>query len=92
MLNKKKKIEIDGKKVKVEESVYNLLSGMNQTIHNHEVMMLTWVHKHYIGNAENIVKTEPQRNLFNYAMQIPNASETLKLMLQYDEKEKENQE
>ena len=91
MLNKKKKIEIDGKKVKVEESVYKLLSAMNQTIHNHEVMMLTWVHKYYTHlNTEDT--TEHEKNLFDYSMLIPNASDTLQKMLQYDTKQKENQE
>tara|TARA_Y100001937_G_C6985788_1_gene269850 strand:- start:329 stop:607 length:279 start_codon:yes stop_codon:yes gene_type:complete len=92
MINKKKKIEVDGKKIKVEDSVYNLLAGMNQTIYNHEIMILTWVHKHYTNHPDDSKKSEYEKNLFNYAMQLPNATETLKMMLEYDEKEKENQE
>lgn len=86
MIKKKKKIEIDGQKIKVEDSVFNLLSGMNQTIHNHEIMMLTWVHKYYTNrNTEDT--NEHEKNLFNYSMQIPNASDTLKMMIEYDANE-----
>ena len=91
MVNRKKKIEIDGQKIKVEDNVFKLLSGMNQTIHNHEIMMLTWVHKYYTNrNTENV--NEHEKNLFDYAMSIPNASQTLKMMLEYDEKLAKEQE
>jgi hypothetical protein len=85
MIKKKKKIEVDGQKIKVEDSIFNLLSGMNQTIHNHEIMILTWVHKYYTNRTENT--NEYEKNLFNYAMQIPNASDTLKMMEEYDANE-----
>ena len=91
MVNRKKKIEIDGQKIKVEDNVFKLLSGMNQTIHNHEIMMLTWVHKYYTNrNTEDT--NEHEKNLFDYAMSIPNASQTLKMMLEYDKKLSEEQE
>ena len=42
--SKKVKINIMGKKYKVEEEVNKTLKALSEALHSHEVALLTWVH------------------------------------------------
>ena len=43
----KKKINIDGKDVKIDVDVYKVMQNLSEALKSHEVALLTWVHKIY---------------------------------------------
>ena len=49
MQKKKEKIKIQGKNYKVEKPVSETLKALADALHSHEVALMTWVHKDYIG-------------------------------------------
>jgi len=86
--NTKKDIRIDGSNFKVEEHVHQLLKAMNETIHSHEIALLTWVHRVYNAKKRH---NQDEKMLRAYAMQIQNAEEIINRMIEID-KNPENKE
>ena len=82
--NTKKKINVDGKDVKVDLSVYKVLENLSEALKVHEIALLTWVHKVY--NEKDKANHSPEESaLFQYCMMIPDALNILKRMNDIDE-------
>jgi len=82
--NTKKKINVDGKDVKVDLSVYKVLENLSEALKAHEIALLTWVHKVY--NEKDKADHSPEESaLFQYCMMIPDALNILKRMNDIDE-------
>tara|TARA_R100000458_G_scaffold19814_1_gene17524 strand:+ start:1425 stop:1748 length:324 start_codon:yes stop_codon:yes gene_type:complete len=85
MQKKKEKIKIQGKNYKVEKPVSQTLKALADALHSHEVALMTWVHKDYIGKGLKAKdKKEFRESLNNYCMQIPQAENILKRMSDID--------
>ena len=41
----KKKVNIDGKQQKVDHNVYLVLQNLTEALKQHEIALMTWVHK-----------------------------------------------
>ena len=91
--SKKVKINIMGKKYKVEEEVNKTLKALSEALHSHEVALLTWVHKDYNKGEVNDIKGFREA-LNEYCLNIPESENILKRMKELDEqannKSKEN--
>ena len=97
---KKEKINIMGKKYKVEKPISDTLKAMSEALRAHEVALLTWVHKDYTSKGK-FKKEEVngfRDSLNDYCLQIPEAENILKRMEELDKQveqdiknEKENQ-
>jgi len=86
MKSKKEKIKIMGKQYKVEKPISDTMKAMSEALRSHEVALLTWVHKDYVGNKRF---TQEDVNGFRdslneYCMQIPEAENILKRMEELD--------
>tara|TARA_R100000458_G_C8239463_1_gene218932 strand:- start:34 stop:393 length:360 start_codon:yes stop_codon:yes gene_type:complete len=93
---KKEKVNIMGKKYKVEKPISDTLRGMSEALHSHEVALLTWVHKDYTseGKFEKEDVNGFRESLYQYCMNIPEAENILKRMQELDdqlEKDKKEQ-
>ena len=96
----KEKINIMGKKYKVELPIADTLKAMSEALRSHEVALLTWVHKDY--EAKDKFDEEEingfRDSLRDYCSQIPESENILKRMeeldnqLEEDIKEKEEKE
>jgi len=85
MAKKTKKIEINimGSKYKVDEDVNKTLQALSEALHSHEVALLTWAHKDYNGAETNDL--DGFRNALNeYCLNIPEAENILKRMVELD--------
>ena len=85
MVKTKEKINIMGKKYKVEKPISDTLKALSEALHSHEVALMTWVHKDYIGKG--VMKEELmdfRKSLYTYSMQIPEAENILKKMNELD--------
>tara|TARA_R100001591_G_scaffold118622_1_gene142960 strand:- start:1221 stop:1556 length:336 start_codon:yes stop_codon:yes gene_type:complete len=78
----KKKINIDGKQVKVEWNVYQVLQNLTEALKSHEIALLTWVHKVYNTKKRH---NEDEKGLYEYCLTIPDASNILTRMKIIDE-------
>ena len=85
MAKKSKKVEINimGKKYKVEEDINKTLQALSDALHSHEVALLTWNHKDYNG-AESNELNEFRDALNEYCLNIPEAENILKRMVELD--------
>ena len=84
--NKKEKIKIMGKKYKVEKPISDTMKAMSEALRSHEVALLTWVHKDYVGN-KRFTKEDVKGfrdSLNEYCLQIPEAENILKRMDELD--------
>ena len=93
--SKKQKVNIMGKKYKVDEAVSDTLKAMSEALRSHEVALLTWVHKDYASDSkfEKEEINSFRESLNNYCLQIPEAENILKRMNELDEQiDKENKE
>jgi len=91
MAKKTKKIEINimGSKYKVDEDVNKTLQALSEALHSHEVALLTWAHKDYNGSEINDLKGF--RDALNeYCLNIPEAENILKRMVELDNQVKED--
>tara|TARA_R110002012_G_scaffold31609_1_gene94520 strand:- start:10234 stop:10593 length:360 start_codon:yes stop_codon:yes gene_type:complete len=93
---KKQKVNIMGKKYKVEKPISDTLRAMSEALHSHEVALLTWVHKDYTseGKFEKEDVNGFRKSLHEYCMNIPESENILKRMQELDdqlEKDKEKQ-
>ena len=83
---KTKNIEINimGNKYKVNEEVNNTLQAISEALHSHEVALLTWAHKDY--NGAEINDLNGFRDALNeYCLNIPEAENILKRMVELDD-------
>ena len=78
----RKSINIDGKNVKVSNKVYGVIQNLTEALKQHEVALLTWVHKVFNTKREH---TEDEIIIQQYCMQIPDAPGILSRMRQIDE-------
>ena len=78
----RKSINIDGKNVKVSNKVYGVIQNLTEALKQHEVALLTWVHKVFNNKREH---TEDEIIIQQYCMQIPDAPGILSRMRQIDE-------
>ena len=78
----KKKINIDGKQQKVDYNVYLVLQILTEALKQHEIALLTWVHKIY--NEKKRHNTE-EKILYTYCMSMPDATAILTRMKRIDE-------
>ena len=86
MIKKKEKINIMGKKYKVEKPISDTLKALSDALHAHEVALLTWVHKEYEGTKLKKSELTAFRNSFReYCLQIPESQVILKRMKELDE-------
>ena len=88
---KKEKINILGKSYKVDVPVKNTLMNLADAIRSHELALLTWMHKDFIGKG--LKKKEKdifKESLSKYCLSIPDAEKILERMEILD-KETENQ-
>ena len=85
MTTKSKKIKIDimGKKYKVDEEINNTLKALSEALHSHEVALLTWTHKDYNNTEKNDLKGF-RDSLNEYCLGIPEAENILKRMVELD--------
>jgi len=86
MAKKTKKIEINimGSKYKVDEDVNKTLQALSEALHSHEVALLTWTHKDYNGAEVNDLNGF--RDALNeYCLNIPEAKNILKRMVELDD-------
>ena len=81
----KKKVNIDGKQQKVDHNVYLVLQNLTEALKQHEIALMTWVHKVY---NEKIKHNEEEKMLHDYCMQIPDAAGILTRMKAIDEEVK----
>jgi len=82
---KKEKINIMGKKYKVDKPISDTLKAISEALHAHEVALLTWLHKEYEGEKLKKDELESFRSsLREYCMQIPEAENILKRMKEID--------
>ena len=70
----KKKVNIDGKQQKVDHNVYLVLQNLTEALKQHEIALMTWVHKVYNEKKKH--------------MQIPDAAGILTRMKAIDEEVK----
>jgi len=78
----KKKINIDGKDVKIDVDVYKVMQNLSEALKSHEVALLTWVHKIYNTKKRH---SDDEKGLYNYCMMIPDASNIINRMRLIDE-------
>ena len=85
MAKKTKKVEVNimGSKYKVDEDVNKTLKALSEALHSHEVALLTWAHKDYNGAEKNELK-EFRDALNEYCLNIPEAENILKRMVELD--------
>ena len=82
----RKSINIDGKNVKVSNKIYGVIQNLTEALKQHEVALLTWVHKIY--NEKKRHNTE-EKILYTYCMSIPDATAILTIMKRiYEENSK----
>tara|TARA_R100000458_G_C8136666_1_gene149492 strand:- start:160 stop:480 length:321 start_codon:yes stop_codon:yes gene_type:complete len=92
MQKKKQKVKIQGKNYKVDIPVSDTLKALADALHSHEVALMTWVHKDYIGKGlKSKDKKEFRDSLNQYCMNIPEAKNILKRMADIDKKIDEEQ-
>ena len=87
----RKSINIDGKNVKVSNKIYGVIQNLTEALKQHEVALLTWVHKVFNTKREH---TEDEILIQQYCMQIPDAPGILQRMRKIDEeaaKERSNE-
>tara|TARA_R110000851_G_scaffold93339_3_gene203343 strand:+ start:2681 stop:3025 length:345 start_codon:yes stop_codon:yes gene_type:complete len=84
----KKKVNIDGKQQKVDHNVYLVLQNLTEALKQHEIALLTWVHKVYNQRDNN---NEEEEMLHDYCMQIPDAAGILTRMKAIDEEVKQEE-
>jgi len=90
MTNKKEKLTIHGKKYKVDKVISNTIKSLADAIRAHEVALLTWVHKDFIGKGLKKKDKDAFRESLNkYCLSIPDAENILKRMGDIDKQEKE---
>jgi hypothetical protein len=83
---KKEKINIMGKKYKVEKPISDTLKAMSEALRAHEVALLTWVHKDYTSKGK-FKKEEVngfRDSLNDYCLNIPESENILKRMSEID--------
>ena len=73
----KKKVNIDGKQQKVDHNVYLVLQNLTEALKQHEIALMTWVHKVYNEKKKH---NEEEKMLHDYCMQIPDAAGILTRM------------
>ena len=78
----RKSINIDGKDVKVSNKIYGVIHNLTEALKQHEVALLTWVHKVFNEKTEH---TKDEVLIQQYCMQIPDAPGILSRMRQIDE-------
>tara|TARA_R100000951_G_scaffold50882_2_gene42959 strand:- start:8707 stop:9036 length:330 start_codon:yes stop_codon:yes gene_type:complete len=81
----KKKVNIDGKQQKVDHNVYLVLQNLTEALKQHEIALMTWVHKVYNEKKKH---NEEEKMLHDYCMQIPDAAGILTRMKAIDEEVK----
>ena len=81
----KKKVNIDGKQQKVDHNVYLVLQNLTEALKQHEIALMTWVHKVYNAKKKH---NEEEKMLHDYCMQIPDAAGILTRMKVIDEEVK----
>ena len=81
----KKKVNIDGKQQKVDHNVYAVLQNLTEALKQHEIALMTWVHKVYNEKKRH---NEEEKMLHDYCMQIPDAAGILTRMKAIDEEVK----
>ena len=81
----KKKVNIDGKQQKVDHNVYLVLQNLTEALKQHEIALMTWVHKVYNEKKKH---NEEEKMLHDYCMQIPDAAGILTRMKTIDEEVK----
>ena len=82
---KKEKINIMGKKYKVEKPISDTLKALSEALHAHEVALLTWVHKDYSGDESQKNKDIFRESLNEYCLNIPEAEHILIRMKELDD-------
>ena len=87
--NKKIEINIMGSKFKVDEEVNKTLQALSDAIHSHEVALLTWAHKDYNGSEKKDLKGF-RSALNEYCLNIPEAENILKRMVELDKQAKKD--
>ena len=94
MKNKKKsnkeELTIQGKKYKMDKIIADTIKSLADAIRAHEVALLTWVHKDFIGKGlKKKDKNEFRESLSKYCLSIPDAENILKRMDEMDKQVKE---
>ena len=85
MPKKNQKVKIQGKDYKVPIPVSDTLKALADALHSHEVALLTWVHKDFIGKGLKAKdKKEFRLSLNQYCMNIPNSKDILDRMAEID--------
>ena len=85
MKNKKKsnkeELTIQGKKYKMDKIIADTIKSLADAIRAHEVALLTWVHKDFIGKGlKKKDKNEFRESLSKYCLSIPDAEKILERM------------
>ena len=78
-------VDANGKQQKVDHNVYLVLQNLTEALKQHEIALMTWVHKVYNEKKKH---NEEEKMLHDYCMQIPDAAGILTRMKAIDEEVK----